>query len=514
MLAFASTLSSLPPLMSDDSTIAVFDAIRALAFIGDLSMGQPTDHSLRTAWLAGMIATEARCAPAQVEAARHVALLRWSGCTANAQEFADFLDDDVQGRQALLASQKPRAPQQQLQQQQQPRSAAIPGAMLAMANIHCEIAGDIANTLSLGPDTEAALRAIFETYDGGGVPGLLQGDAVPLATYVVALASDIEIFSRLYGLDKALTLARGRADSVYPGALVDACAPLISTWLATLDSPTPPWTHMTDAADHPASMLRRVGLELVGDVIDLKLPWMTGYSRRVAQLARDGSARAGLDAALCHRTYKAGLIHGIGRASVPNAIWNAPEPLPASSLERLRLVPYWTSRAAGQIDGLAHEAEIASFAFERRDGSGYFRGRSGTAMPVEGQFVAAAERWVSLRTRRPWRAEFTEAEALDCMKQDAEAGRFDAHVVDALLAIAMSHAPAKPVAPKGGEPSLSERELEVLRCISRGENTKEVARALGISPRTVRTHVERVFIKLECSTRAAATLKAATRGLI
>ena len=495
--------------MSDDTTIAVFDAVRALAFIGDLSMGQPTDHSLRTAWLAGMIATQARCDPSQVEAARHVALLRWSGCTANAQEFADFLEDDVQGRSALLASQKPRTAQQP------PRSAPIPTAMLAMANIHCEIAGDIANTLGLGSDTEAALRAIFETYDGGGVPGLLQGNDVPLATYVVALASDLEIFSRLYGLDEALALARGRANSVYPGALVDASAPWVSTWMKALDSAAPPWT---DAADQPASMLRRVGLELVGDVIDLKLPWMTGYSRRVAQLARDCSARAGLDEALCHRTYKAALIHGIGRASVPNAIWNAPEPLPASSLERLRLVPYWTSRAAGQIDGLALEAEIASFAFERRDGSGYFRGRSGAAMPQEGQIVAAAEQWVSLRTRRPWRAAFTEAEALDRMKEEAEAGRFDQEVVAALLASVLSHTythtPAKPVAPARGEQSLSERELEVLRCISRGENTKQVARALGISPRTVRTHVERLFLKLECSTRAAATLKAATRGLI
>jgi HD-GYP domain-containing protein (c-di-GMP phosphodiesterase class II)/DNA-binding CsgD family transcriptional regulator len=265
-------------------------------------------------------------------------------------------------------------------------------------------------------------------------------------------------------------------------------------------------------------MLRRVGLELVGDVIDLKLPWMTGYSRRVAQLARDCSARAGLDEALCQRTYKAGLIHGIGRASVPNAIWNAPEPLPASSLERLRLVPYWTSRTAGQIDGLALEAEIASFTFERRDGSGYFRGRSGAAMPQEGQIVAAAEQWVSLRTRRPWRAAFTEAEALDRMKEEAEAGRFDQEVIAALLASVLSHTythmPAKPVAPARGEQSLSERELEVLRCISRGDNTKQVARALDISPRTVRTHVERVFLKLECSTRAAATLKAATRGLI
>jgi response regulator RpfG family c-di-GMP phosphodiesterase/DNA-binding CsgD family transcriptional regulator len=490
--------------MSDDTTIAVLDAIRALAFIGDLSMGQPTDHSLRTAWLAGMIANEAGCDASQAEAARHVALLRWSGCTANAQEVADFLGDDVQGRQALLAARAPRA--------MQPHGrSAIPAGMLAMADIHCEIAGDIANTLGVGADAEAALRAIFETWDGGGVPGLLRGDEVPVATYLVALASDLEIFTRLYGLDDALALARGRAGSVYPGFLVDASAPLASTWMKTLDGAVPPWTA---AAGLSAAMPGRVGLELVGDVIDLKLPWMTGYSRRVARLARDCSARAGLDEAACRRAYNAGLIHGIGRAAIPNAVWNAPEPLPAASLERLRLVPYWTSRAAGQIAGLADEAEIASFAFERRDGSGFFRGRSGMAMPPEAQCVAAAEQWVSLRTRRPWRPEFSEAQALDRMDADAGAGRFDRDVIIALRAGVLQGAPAKPPAPAAGEQALSERELEVLRCISRGDNTKQVARALGISASTVRTHVERLFRKLDCSTRAAATLKAATRGLI
>ncbi|MDP9910551.1 response regulator RpfG family c-di-GMP phosphodiesterase/DNA-binding CsgD family transcriptional regulator [Variovorax boronicumulans] len=489
--------------MPEDTTLTAFDAARALAFIGDLSMGQPIDHSLRTAWLAGMIATQAGCHAAQVEVAQHVALLRWSGCTANAQEFADFLEDDVLGRRALLASAQPRL--------RQPHQASIPGAVVAMAQIHCEIAGDIANMLGLGLEAEAALRAVFEAYDGSGVPGLLHGEGVPLATYVVALASDLEIFSRLYGLDEALTLARGRADSLYPGFLVDACAPHAAAWLKRLDASPAPWA---DAADPPVVMRRRVGLELVGDVSDLKLPWMTGYSRRVARLARDCGAQLGMSEAMCHRIHRAGLIHGIGRAAVPNAIWNAPEPLPAASMERLRLVPYWTSRAAGQIDGLAAEAEIASFAFERRDGSGYFRGRSGASMPLEGQVVAAAEQWVSQRTRRPWRPELTDAQARDRMQADAEAGRFDAEVVGALLACALLGTPAKPVVPAQDDASLSQRELDVLRCISQGDNTKQVARALGISASTVRTHVERVFRKLGCSTRAAATLKASARGLL
>jgi len=490
--------------MPNDIDITVFDAIRALAFIGDLSMGQPTDHSLRTAWLAGTIAAAAGCEMRQVEAARHVALLRWSGCTANAQEFTDFLDDDIRGRQALLAARKSRMHQPN-------RSTPLPVGILSIAKIHCEIAGDIANLLGLSPDAEAALRSVFETYDGGGVPGVLQGKDVPLATYVVALASDIEVFSRLYGLEDALALVRGRSNGLYPSFLVDASLPLASAWMTELDSPAEPWA---DVAEQPASVQRRIGLELVGDVIDLKLPWMTGYSRRVAKLARDCCARIGLDEPRRHRAYKAGLIHGIGRPAVPVAIWNAPEPLPASSLERLRLVPYWTSRAARHIEGLAVEAEFASFAFERRDGSGYFRGRSGAEMPLEGQIVAAAEQWVSHRTRRPWRPELTEVQALDSMTKDVAAGRFDHAVVSALLTCVLERETARVAAPAHDDQPISQRELEVLRCISLGDNTKQIARALHISPRTVRTHVERLFLKLNCSTRAAATLKASTRGLI
>lgn len=65
-----------------------------------------------------------------------------------------------------------------------------------------------------------------------------------------------------------------------------------------------------------------------------------------------------------------------------------------------------------------------------------------------------------------------------------------------------------------GAAVLSARECRVLLEISRGASNKQVARLLEISPSTVRTHVESIFRKLGCSTRAAATLKASTLGLI
>lgn len=54
----------------------------------------------------------------------------------------------------------------------------------------------------------------------------------------------------------------------------------------------------------------------------------------------------------------------------------------------------------------------------------------------------------------------------------------------------------------------------VSRLVINGASNKETARARGISPSSVGTHVESVFRKLNCATRAAATLKALTAGLL
>ena len=55
---------------------------------------------------------------------------------------------------------------------------------------------------------------------------------------------------------------------------------------------------------------------------------------------------------------------------------------------------------------------------------------------------------------------------------------------------------------------LTPREGEVLIWIAQGKTNPEVAAILGIQPSTVRTHLERVFVKLGVETRHAAGLRA------
>ena len=61
---------------------------------------------------------------------------------------------------------------------------------------------------------------------------------------------------------------------------------------------------------------------------------------------------------------------------------------------------------------------------------------------------------------------------------------------------------------------LSDREWQVLDLLATGQSNKEIARSLGISPNTVKTHVARVYEKLGVSRRVQAVEKARLLALI
>jgi DNA-binding NarL/FixJ family response regulator len=61
---------------------------------------------------------------------------------------------------------------------------------------------------------------------------------------------------------------------------------------------------------------------------------------------------------------------------------------------------------------------------------------------------------------------------------------------------------------------LSDREMDVLRCLSQGKTTSQISMELFISDNTVKTHVRHILEKLEASNRAEAVSRASQLGLI
>lgn len=61
---------------------------------------------------------------------------------------------------------------------------------------------------------------------------------------------------------------------------------------------------------------------------------------------------------------------------------------------------------------------------------------------------------------------------------------------------------------------LSRRELEITRLVAAGNTSREIARSLSLSPRTVEMHVHNVLVKLDCRTRVDITRRASELGLL
>jgi DNA-binding CsgD family transcriptional regulator len=61
---------------------------------------------------------------------------------------------------------------------------------------------------------------------------------------------------------------------------------------------------------------------------------------------------------------------------------------------------------------------------------------------------------------------------------------------------------------------ISGRELEVLELLAAGHSNKEIARRLDVSPNTVKTHVTKLFSKLESRRRTEAIQRARELGVI
>jgi DNA-binding NarL/FixJ family response regulator len=125
------------------------------------------------------------------------------------------------------------------------------------------------------------------------------------------------------------------------------------------------------------------------------------------------------------------------------------------------------------------------------------------------RLLAAADVYHAMREPRPHRDPLAPEQAAEILGEEANVGRLDADAVIAVIEAAGQRVPSIE-RPAG----LTEREAEVIGMLARGLQTKQVARALGISAKTADRHVQNAYGKIGVSTRAAATLFAMENGLL
>jgi len=512
---------------SDRAHLRLAELVAALSLGVDLGFGQPMEHVLRQCLIALRLAERAGLDEHRRADVYYTALLVSVGCHTDAHEQAKWFGDDIALKSGKydheLRSMGAAAAGMRRLGSGHAGSYRFRVALQFALSGHREVANMINNhaamTRALGeqlglPDQVlGALGGAYETWDGRGWPGDLEGEEVPIASRLAQLAEFVEVEHRVGGVDGVKALVRKRAGKQFDpnlAGLMGAEAEAILSGLGDVET----WDAVIDAEPGLAVVLSGerfdAALLAIANFVDLKSPYSLGHASAVADLAAAAGAQLGLSDAEVRTLRCAGLAHDLGRLGVSNAIWDKRGPLGAGEWERVRLHPYLTERMLNQSAALAPLARIAVQHRERMDVSGYPRGLSGAAISLPARILGAADAYQAMREPRPHRPERSADEAAAELRAEAKAGRLASDAVEAVLGAAGHRVARRRTGPAG----LTAREVEVLRLLARGLSNKEIGKLLVISPKTVGNHVEHIYSKIDASTRAAASLFAMQHGLL
>lgn len=501
------------------------DLLAALSQVTDLGMGQPPDFAIRTCLLATGLARCMNLPERDVADVYYTAMLQHIGCTAYAHETAAMVNGDDIGFRAegAMADDANLRETLAFMLTGVAKESSPPARLRAVFNLlragpsfperlyrsNCEVAVRTAERLGLPRGVQRGLGTIYARPDGKGLP-ITQGDEIAVPARYAQVAGQAILFHDLGGPDLAVTTVRRRAGTALDPDIADAFLRHGPSLLAEIDAGDP-----FDAEPEPRLRIPKAHLEgaaqAFADVTDLKSPWLHGHSTGVATLADAASRELGLSNDESARICLAGYLHDLGRVGVPSGIWDKPGSLTSGEWEQVRLHPYHSERILARLSALRELAPLAGMHHERLDGSGYHRGISGNAIPIDARVLATADTYDTKTHDRPHRPARTPEEAASELQTKAEHGAFDADIVRAVLhAAGHTPSPVRHVWPAG----LTDREVQVLQLASRGLPNRQIGETLSISPKTADHHIQHIYDKIGVSTRAAAALFAMEHDLI
>jgi len=422
--------------------------LSGLSYALDLTEGHSQGHASRSCLIGMRIGRTLGLPSADLSNLFYALLLKDAGCSSNsARVFQLFGGDDQSAKRGawlrywrklrerlayVLDYAEPNGTLFERVRRFAVLAAKGPASRRMLFEVRCERGAEIARTLGFSKRTSEAIRSMDEHWDGGGYPDGLRHEQIPVLARIVGLAQAVEIFASEEGAARAVTVAKQRRGSWFDPAMVDA-------FVGAASDPKLWEECMAPGLDETVAKSEPEGREISADearlndiavafswVIDAKSPYTYHHSERVADFAVAIGKRLGQTAADTTRLRRAGLLHDIGKLSVPNRILDKPGTLTPKEWEvvNLQRVPIFGELA---FDASAHH--------ERMDGRGYFRNLTGDMLSPQARILACADQLDALSAERPYRGKLPPEKVLAIMREERGKGLWPeaVDVVDQVL---------------------------------------------------------------------------------
>ncbi len=170
----------------------------------------------------------------------------------------------------------------------------------------------------------------------------------------------------------------------------------------------------------------------VANTVDAKDDYMGEHSVQVARYAALIARELGWGNTDVNNIYNIGLLHDIGKISVPDSIIHKPGPLNEDEWEIMRGHTTLGAEILKDIHIVKMAGAAALYHHERYDGTGYPKGLKGEDIPIEARIISIADAYVAMTNPRVYRECLTVEQAIQELK-DGGGSQFDPYLVDVFL---------------------------------------------------------------------------------
>lgn len=144
------------------------------------------------------------------------------------------------------------------------------------------------------------------------------------------------------------------------------------------------------------------------------------HARRVALLAVQSGELLGLSTTRLRALAIGGLVHDIGKLSVPDAILKKPGPLEDAEYAAIRRHPDSGERLLHELGGFPPSVRrLVRDHHERLDGTGYPRGLTAEEIDLETRILAACDVYDALISTRVYRSAWTHEQAVELLRRES-----------------------------------------------------------------------------------------------